>query len=153
MGCWSSCGSRQRRAPPSATRRSRMIDDHLPGVERLTLAGDKCYDTRGFVEKCRERNVTPHVAKNEGSRRSSAIDARTMVLGPVQAAAALSSLPIRIRLQAAPTRYDGQLRALESSEASPPVRVVAPLLAAEIDRGIPPGRPAAACLQPSRPCA
>lgn len=54
-----------------------MIDDHLPGTERLTLAGDKGYDTRGFVEKCRERNVTPHVAKNEGPRRNSAIDART----------------------------------------------------------------------------
>jgi transposase len=54
-----------------------MIDGYLPGNERITLAGDKGYDTRGFVEKCRERNVTPHVAKNEGPRRSSAIDGRT----------------------------------------------------------------------------
>jgi transposase len=55
----------------------KMIDEHLPGTERITLAADKGYDTRGFVEKCRERNVTPHVAKNEGCHRSSAIDTRT----------------------------------------------------------------------------
>src|SRR5713226_7485187 len=55
----------------------KMIDEYLPGTERITLAGDKGYDTRGFVEQCRERNVTPHVAKNEGPRRSSAIDGRT----------------------------------------------------------------------------
>jgi hypothetical protein len=42
-----------------------MIDGYLPGTERITLAGDKGYDTRGFVENCRERNVTPHVAKNK----------------------------------------------------------------------------------------
>jgi transposase len=54
-----------------------MIDEYLPGTERITLAGDKGYDTRGFVENCRERNVTPHVALNEGPRRSSAIDGRT----------------------------------------------------------------------------
>jgi transposase len=53
-----------------------MIDG-LSSTERITLAGDKGYDTRGFVEKCRERYVTPHVAKNEGPRRSSAIDGRT----------------------------------------------------------------------------
>jgi transposase len=55
----------------------KMIDEYLPGTERITLAGDKGFDTRGFVENCRERNVTPHVAKNEGPRRSSAIDGRT----------------------------------------------------------------------------
>jgi transposase len=53
-----------------------MIDG-LSSTERITLAGDKGYDTRGFVEKCRERNVTPHVAQNDGPRRSSAIDGRT----------------------------------------------------------------------------
>jgi len=54
-----------------------MVDDYLPGGERITLAGDKGYDTRDFVEKCRERNVTPHVAQNAGPRRRSAIDGRT----------------------------------------------------------------------------
>jgi transposase len=54
-----------------------MIDDYLPGAERLTLAGDKGYDTRDFIEQCRARNVTPHVAQNVSARRSSAIDGRT----------------------------------------------------------------------------
>ena len=44
---------------------------------RFTLAADKAYDTRDFVRRCRELRVTPHVAKNEHARRSSAIDART----------------------------------------------------------------------------
>lgn len=44
---------------------------------RFTLAADKAYDTREFVRQCREQRVTPHVAKNEHARRSSAIDART----------------------------------------------------------------------------
>ena len=55
----------------------KMIDEHLPGAKRITLAGDKGYDTRGFVGNCQARNVTPHVAQNEGPRRSSAIDGRT----------------------------------------------------------------------------
>jgi transposase len=54
-----------------------MMDDYLPGGDRITLAGDKGYDTRDFVEKCRERNVTPHVAQNAGPRRRSTIDGRT----------------------------------------------------------------------------
>ena len=37
---------------------------------------DKAYDTREFVEKLREANVTPHVAQND-TRRKSAIDDRT----------------------------------------------------------------------------
>jgi transposase len=54
-----------------------MIDDYLPGSERITLAGDKGYDTRDFIEQCQERRVTPHVAQNISARRSSAIDGRT----------------------------------------------------------------------------
>ena len=54
-----------------------MIDDYLPGTERITLAGDKGYDTRDFIEQCKARNVTPHVAQNVSARRSSAIDGRT----------------------------------------------------------------------------
>ena len=54
----------------------RMIDDALPGSHRVTLAGDKGYDTRAFVEALRERNVTPHIAQNCAGRRS-AIDQRT----------------------------------------------------------------------------
>ena len=41
------------------------------------MGADKGYDTRGFVDDCRDRNVTPHVAQNQHARRRSAIDART----------------------------------------------------------------------------
>jgi transposase len=44
--------------------------------KRLTLAGDKNYDTRDFVRALRALKVTPHVAQNTANR-SSAIDART----------------------------------------------------------------------------
>jgi transposase len=54
-----------------------MLDETLPGTRRLTLAGDKGYDTNDFVRACRERNVSPHVAQNITKRRGSAIDART----------------------------------------------------------------------------
>lgn len=54
-----------------------MIDEYLPRAERITLAGDKAYDTRDFVDRCKERNVTPHVAQNVSARRSSAIGGRT----------------------------------------------------------------------------
>ena len=48
----------------------------LAGGKRLTLAGDKNYDTRDFVRALRAMKVTPHVAQNT-TKRSSAIDART----------------------------------------------------------------------------
>ena len=41
-----------------------------------TLAGDKGYDTAGFVAVLRHRQITPHVAQNTANRRS-AIDGRT----------------------------------------------------------------------------
>jgi transposase len=46
------------------------------GAKRRTLGVDKGYDTRDFVEACRNMNVTPHVAQNTSGRRS-AIDGRT----------------------------------------------------------------------------
>jgi len=54
-----------------------MLDEALPGSRRLTLAGDKGFDTRDFIAGCRSRNVTPHVAQNEGRPGGSALDART----------------------------------------------------------------------------
>jgi transposase len=54
-----------------------MLDGLVPGTSRVTLGADKGYDTRDFVELCKERNVTPHVAQNISARRSSAIDGRT----------------------------------------------------------------------------
>jgi transposase len=43
---------------------------------RLTVGGDKGFDTQGFVAALREMGVTPHVAQNDSHRRS-AIDGRT----------------------------------------------------------------------------
>jgi IS5 family transposase len=40
------------------------------------LGADKGYDARAFVEACRTRRVTPHVARNTAGRRS-AIGSRT----------------------------------------------------------------------------
>lgn len=50
--------------------------DALPGKAPRTLGADKAYDIADFVAACRERGVTPHVARNE-SNRASAIDRRT----------------------------------------------------------------------------
>ena len=47
-------------------------------TRRLTLGGDKNYDTTDFVNQCRDLNVTPHVAQNEHARRSSRVDRRTV---------------------------------------------------------------------------
>jgi transposase len=54
-----------------------MLDEELPGERPITLGADKAYDTRDFVEQCRHRNVTPHVAQNQNARRRSAVDGRT----------------------------------------------------------------------------
>jgi transposase len=43
---------------------------------RRTVAGDKGYDTRGFVAQARDLGFTPHVAQNT-TRQRSAIDGRT----------------------------------------------------------------------------
>jgi IS5 family transposase len=50
--------------------------DAIGGSQRITVGADKGYDAREFIERLRERNVTPHVAMNV-SRRRSAIDQRT----------------------------------------------------------------------------
>jgi hypothetical protein len=52
--------------------------DRLPSSKRRrTVAGDKNYDTRGFVAEVRARGFTPHVAQNVSGNRRSAIDGRT----------------------------------------------------------------------------
>ncbi len=51
--------------------------EHVPGVGRVTVAGDKGFDTAEFVAECRNLRVTPHVAQNLGRRGGSAIDRRT----------------------------------------------------------------------------
>jgi transposase len=54
----------------------RMLEQ-LPGDQRLTVGGDKGFDTAEFVAECRHMNVTPHVAQNEKRPGGSAIDERT----------------------------------------------------------------------------
>jgi transposase len=49
----------------------------VAGAGRVTLGGDKGYDTRDFVARCRKLGVTPHVAQNVGRSGGSAIDRRS----------------------------------------------------------------------------
>jgi IS5 family transposase len=55
-----------------------MVDERLAGRRRITLGGDKGYDTHDFVEACRTLTVTPHVARNLARAGGSALDPRTM---------------------------------------------------------------------------
>lgn len=48
----------------------------LPGKKRITVGGDKAYDTKEFVKQTRNMNATPHVAQNTKNRKS-AVDDRT----------------------------------------------------------------------------
>ena len=61
-----------------STRRARRDGlDATGSTRRRTLAADAGYDIADFVEACRQRRVTPHVAQTRDKRRSSAIDGRT----------------------------------------------------------------------------
>jgi hypothetical protein len=51
-----------------------MVEDIL-GSARITLGGDKAYDTQHFVAEVRRLGVTSHVSQNTNGRRS-AIDRR-----------------------------------------------------------------------------
>lgn len=53
-----------------------LIEPHAGEARRITVGGDKGFDTQDFVAELREINVTPHVAQNDNGRRS-AIDRRT----------------------------------------------------------------------------
>jgi transposase len=54
-----------------------LMLEQIPGDGRITVGGDKGFDTAEFVAECRHMNVTPHVAQNTGRRGGSAVDART----------------------------------------------------------------------------
>jgi transposase len=54
-----------------------LMLEQLPGDQRLTVGGDKGFDTTEFVAECRHMNVTPHVARNEKRPGGSSIDERT----------------------------------------------------------------------------
>src|SRR5499425_3250126 len=53
-----------------------LMAEAIPGCQRVTLGGDKNYDTQEFVRELRGMNITPHIAQNDNNRRS-AIDPRT----------------------------------------------------------------------------
>jgi transposase len=59
-----------------------LLDQH-DGSGRRTVAADKAYDAKRFVDDLRDRSVTPHLTRNDyvtktGQRRRSAIDGRTI---------------------------------------------------------------------------
>jgi transposase len=51
--------------------------EQIPGNQRVTVGGDKGYDTADFVGQCRHMQVVPHVAQNHQRPGGSAIDERT----------------------------------------------------------------------------
>lgn len=51
-----------------------LLDEALEGKRRATVGGDAGYNTKDFVEGCRERGVTPHVA---GKKKGDNLDQRT----------------------------------------------------------------------------
>jgi transposase len=53
-----------------------LMAEKIPGVKRVTVGGDKNYDTQELVGELRRMHITPHVAQND-TNRSSAIDERT----------------------------------------------------------------------------
>lgn len=70
-------GARLTQATGTAEREAALeLVQELPAKGRITLGGDKNYDTRDFVDAARSLNVTAHVAQNTTNRKS-AIDART----------------------------------------------------------------------------
>jgi hypothetical protein len=62
-------GTAEREAAP-------VLVDKRPPTRRITLGGDKNYDTHQFVQDLRALQVTPHVAQHT-TNRASAIDGRT----------------------------------------------------------------------------
>jgi len=51
--------------------------EQIAGRQRVTVGGDKGFDTADFIAECRHMQVTPHVAQNDGRRGGSALDQRT----------------------------------------------------------------------------
>jgi transposase len=52
-----------------------MLDAALPGTGRITLGADAGFTTQNFLDECRARNVTPHVALKR--KAASPLDGRT----------------------------------------------------------------------------
>ena len=70
--------ARDARHGDGGARGGRGDDCRFADTHRVTVGGDKNYDTKGFVHQLRTMGVTPHVAQYpETATRGSAIDART----------------------------------------------------------------------------
>jgi transposase len=54
-----------------------LMAERLEGTQRVTIAADKGYDTKDFVQEMRGMKVTPHLAQNHKRNGGSAIDGRT----------------------------------------------------------------------------
>ena len=54
----------------------KMVKEIKPKSKKVTIGGDKNYDTALHVKELRENNATPHVAQNDTNRKS-AVDCRT----------------------------------------------------------------------------
>jgi transposase len=67
---WEATGRAERHA-------ALLMLEQIPGTQRLTVGGDKGFDTAEFVSECRHMQVTPQVAQNEARPGGSAIDERT----------------------------------------------------------------------------
>src|SRR5271156_437749 len=67
---WEATGTAERDA-------AMVMLGQLPDTGRVTVGGDKGFDTAHFVHECRNMRVTPHVSQNLGRRGGSAIDPRT----------------------------------------------------------------------------
>src|SRR5690606_14238604 len=49
----------------------------IKGKHRVTMGGDKGYDSDDLLNELRSMGITPHIAKNDHARRTSSIDNRT----------------------------------------------------------------------------
>jgi transposase len=67
---WEATGTAERDA-------AMVMLGRLPDTGRVTVGGDKGFDTADFVRECRNMGVIPHVAQNLGRRGGSAVDHRT----------------------------------------------------------------------------
>ena len=54
-----------------------LMLEQIAGTQRVTVGGDKGFDTAAFISECRHMQVTPHVAQNDARRGGSALDQRT----------------------------------------------------------------------------
>ena len=56
---------------------AQMLAEVAQPGKSVTVGADKGYDTKAFVQACREHGITPHVAQNLRRNGGSAIDGRT----------------------------------------------------------------------------